>query len=739
MTRKKRKNEITAGYEEITRTLLNHVCAPEYQPVKKSRLWRDCGIPPAQRQLAEQVLDRLVFDGVLVHLKHKGIALAQSADLVKGRITFIRSGAAYVNSLDGKTEVYVPAKETGTAMPGDHVLVRVSYTRHRGRDSIEGTVLRVLERARRTLVGELIRSRKIWYVQPMHSQIQHDVVVPDAGGAELGDLVLVRLEDWDDPRMLPEGEVIEVIGPADDPALDTIAVMKSCELPERFPAEVVAEAETADITEADYNGRLDLRDKFIFTIDPKTARDFDDAISLEMGENGNWVLGVHIADVSHFVHPDTLLDEEAEARGTSVYFPDRVVPMLPVQLSNGVCSLVPNQDRLAFSAIMEVTPDGDVLDCEFHESVIHSKLRLTYHQAWAALTSAKGAGFAEWKMDKDAVELVKTCNTLARKVRAKRMAAGALQMELPEVDFEIGPDGRIAKITPVVNDESHQLIEEFMLLTNEAVCRTLAQAGRPQIHRIHEEPDPEKLMELEEMFVRNGIDPGDLTDRLQLAKLLESIETEPRSHAWYLAVLRSMKRACYSHENLGHYGLAKEFYAHFTSPIRRYPDLITHRLLKDLLNQRPPTRKDLLAEMAVHASEREQVATEAEREVVELKKIRFFKEQLESGDLKEYDAIVTEIRNFGMFIDIPSIMTFGLIPLSHLEFDFFDFDASGQEIKGRRTGLRYRPGNRVKVIIAKVDEARRELDFTISTTPQPKKKSRRADKSKSRRGRRRRQ
>ncbi len=728
--------------EEITRTILGHVCAPDYTPVKKTELLRHVGIEPADRQAAEKVLDRLLFDGILVSLKHKGIALADSVDLVKGTISFIRSGAAYINSPDGKKEVFVPPSATGTALHGDQVLARFVRKRFQGRKVLEGQVIRVLERSTRTVVGTLAKSHVAWYVKPMQSRLKHEIIVPGPGDAKIGDRVLVQLADWIDEKLSPEGEIVEVIGPEDNPTLDTIAAMKQYELPTSFPADVTTAAETLTITEDAYVGRLDLRDTFTFTIDPKTARDFDDAITLERKDDGNWLLGVHIADVSHFVTPGSRLDKEAFERGTSVYFPDRVVPMLPPQLSNGICSLRPNVDRLTFSGMITLNDAGDVLHSEFRECVIHSKLRLTYHQAWAALTSAKGASFPEWKMDPETVDRLKICNELAQKIRAKRMEVGSLQLDLPGVEFDIGKDGRINGVIAVDNDASHQLIEEFMLLANECVCKTLAKADRQQVFRIHEEPDPEKLADLTEMFIANGANPGNLTDRKQLAAFLKSISGAPQAHTWYTKILRSLKRAQYSAQNIGHYGLAKEFYTHFTSPIRRYPDLLIHRLTKALIKNQPsPYSKQEVAAIAEQATAREEVADEASRLVIELKKMRYFQEQLASGNMVEYDAIVTEIRNFGMLIDIPSVMTFGLVPLSLLDFDFFDFDRDLEELHGRRTGVVYKASSRIKVIIARINEERKQLDFMISdvaTTVRraPGKKGNKSDSSRGKKGKR---
>jgi len=696
------------------RALIDLMGAARYRPLDKRGLKGEFNVPKSRESAFAGLLDGLMADGTIVYLKRKGFVLAKSADLVSGQISIKRSGVAFVRAPESGREFFIPATATGTALNGDVVLIRLNRPmgKRQRSDLEEATVLRVLKRHTRMLVGTLRRKHRFYYVEPMQSWLQHDIIVPDTGGAALGDRVLVELGAWDDPRVSPEGEVTEVIGPADDPALDTLAVIKSHQLPTAFPPDAVAEVEGAGISTADRKGRLDLRRRFVFTVDPESARDYDDAISLERLGGGQWRLGVHIADVSHFVKPDSALDVEALKRGNSVYLPDKVIPMLPEQLSNGLCSLKENVDRLAFSVLMTLDADGIVRSATFHESVIRSRLRLSYEQALAALQTPDGAAFEEAGMDRRAVACLKRVHAIAQKLRANRFRNMALNMEVPEVKFIITEDGRIADVEPVVNDVSHQLIEECMLLTNETVCRELAGRGRSLIHRIHEEPDPEKLAEAEETLLLAGVEAVNLSDRRNLCAVLEAIAGSPEAPVWNTVILKAMKRAAYSHKPVGHFGLGKQYYTHFTSPIRRYADLIVHRLLKASLSKRkPPYENAQLAEIAERCTERGNIATEAEREIVELKKIRFFAEQLESGDLRDYDAVVTEVRNFGVFVYIPEVEAYGLIHVSQLADDFFDFNPARLELRGRRGGDVLAAGRELTVAIARIDADRRRLDF----------------------------
>lgn len=701
-------------------TLLTFMKQPDYAPMKRAELAVALDLHGDDRSCLNRLLRELVDDGVVVRLKRKGFALSDAADLVAGTISFARSGVAFVCVPGDGPDVFIPPRFTYTALPGDHVLVRldrasVERAATEGGKGPEGQVIRILERRRSRFVGVLRRSGSLLYVRPQHATVDRDIAVDDAAGATLNDRVLVELTEWDDPRTSPLGVIREVIGPVDDPSLDTVAVLHAHDLTREFPPEVVAEAEQAAITEAMLADRLDLRERFVFTIDPASARDFDDAISLEPKGDG-WLLGVHIADVSAFVRRGTALDREARSRGTSVYLPDTVVPMLPEHLSNGLCSLNPNVDRLAFSAMLELTSAAKVRQATFAPSVIRSQLRLTYEQALAVLESEPGGPLPDCGcgIDEAAAAVVRQAHRLAQMLRVRRLSEGALELEMPEVRFDLGEDGAVLGVSPVPHDVSHQLIEEFMLLANESVCRELTRRGAPHLHRIHDAPDPEKLGELEEALLTAGIPVGSLVSRKGLNAFLRNIAPHPGAHAWNMAVLRAMKKAAYSPENIGHFGLAKDNYDHFTSPIRRYPDLVVHRILRAVLaGSQPPYSKDDLQQLGLHCSRREEVALAAEREAVEMKRLRYFDGQLKAPEPKQFEAVVTRVTNFGVFVDVPSVQAFGMIHVSRLEDDFYDFDAGRQQLAGRRGDVTLAAGSCMRVRVAGVDFDRRFLDFDM--------------------------
>ena len=512
--------------------------------------------------------------------------------------------------------------------------------------------------------------------------------------------------------------------PGKTPREDTAAVMKFYKLPRSFPQEVLEEASRVSRMSSETSGsRLDLRKKFIFTCDPVTARDYDDALSLETDRKGNRVLGVHIADVSHYVRPGTALDREAYKRSTSVYLCDRVVPMLPEGLCNGVCSLVPNEDRLAFSVFMTFDRNGEMVKREFAKSIIRSKARFTYEQVMAVI-SRSSSGSRNPRVSRESRTIL-AINELAQQLRARRFAAGALDLEVPEAEVLLDRNGEMTGIVTRPYDESHQMIEECMVAANEAVAKELWTRGIKILARLHEPPDPEKILMLRAELRGLGVKMGNIENPKVFAQFLRSIKKNPLYPTLSTMILRSMKKAVYDSTTIGHFGLAKKYYAHFTSPIRRYPDLTLHRQLAAYLGEEGRGKREevrggnparakvppkLLARWAEHTSEREEIAAEAERGLLEIKKYRLLEEQLNSRQIIDYDAVISKCMPFGCFVEIPELAVSGLVHVSLLSHKFVRFNESDQSLSAYGGGS-WRTGDRLKVHVAKVDFRQRRIDF----------------------------
>jgi ribonuclease R len=569
-------------------------------------------------------------------------------------------------------------------------------------------------------VGTLQKGREFLYVIPDDPRILQDIIVPppkDVGRpVREGDKVVVELREWKSRHVNPEGEIIEVLGPADAEGVDMLSVIKQYNLPLHFPKRVLQEARSfgQEINPSEAAGRVDCRNHEVVTIDPEDAKDFDDAICLQSAGQGNWKLWVHIADVSHYVKPGSALDTEAFERGNSTYLVDRVIPMLPEALSNELCSLKPHVDRLTKCVEFLLSPEGRVLHTKFYPAVIRSQCRYSYKEVLGILQ----------RQPLDSLErMLHDANSLAQKIRRERFRAGSLDLNFPETKILLDEHGRVLRIERVENDISHQLIEEFMLLANEAVAGRLMNLNRPAIYRIHEPPDEQRLEEFREDVLSHHIQCGNLTNRREVQKLLEKLNTLPIGQALKIKFLRSLMRARYAVEPLGHYGLAKKKYTHFTSPIRRYADLVVHRELFQAPGGRPAARP--LNEVADHISETERSSADAERDSRDAKLFAFLKEQLKSAHPNRYTGLVTDVRNFGFFVDVPGLGMSGLVPLSGLSDDFYQFDPDRGQLVGRRTRRVFKLGDQVEVQVAKVDTFKRQVDFKLAETagaaPRPQK------------------
>ncbi|HEV2692338.1 MAG TPA: ribonuclease R [Verrucomicrobiae bacterium] len=691
--------------------ILSLLAEKDYVPLSADNLQRHLRVTPDREPEFNRALRKLERDGKIACIKASRYVLTSDADLIPGRIRMNRAGKGFLTPDDSSLpEIAIAESATGTALHEDRVLVRRAARRKNFRDGDQdtGTVIRVLERTRSRIVGTLQQGRASLYVTPDDPRMPHDVLVPPARDvgrpARVGDKVVVELHEWEWRNSNPEGEIVEVLGAPDAEGVDMLSVLRQYDLPLHFPKGVLAEAHAigSAVSEKDFAGRLDCRAHNVVTIDPDDAKDFDDAICLERVLPEQWRLWVHIADVSHYVKPGTELDAEARKRGNSTYLVDRVIPMLPEALSNELCSLKPNVDRLTKCVEFLVSNDGRVLSTKFHAAVIHSQRRFTYAQVLAILRREPANDVIE--------QMLHQAHQLAQKIRRHRFKNGSLDLDFPETKIRLDEQGKILRIEKNENDESHQLIEEYMLLANEAVATRLMSLQTPAIYRVHEEPDPRRLNDYRQEVLAHHVQCGNLAQASEVQKLLQKLGTLPIGAALKIGFLKSLKRACYSVEPLGHYGLAKRKYTHFTSPIRRYADLVVHRALFD----KKPAPASALKEIADHISVTERNSADAERDSKDVKLFAFLKAQLASGDPVKYPALVTDVRNFGFFVDVTGLAMSGLVPLSTIEDDFYVFDEMRRNLVGRRTRRVIRLGDRLTVQVAKVDSVKKQVDFCLA-------------------------
>ena len=722
---------------KIREQVLALLARKDYRPLNKVDIARRLGFGGSERVALRKTLRELEHAGEIARIRKNRYVLPAEADLVAGKLSIHPAGYGFLSpEKSGDPDIFIAAENIGTAMHGDRVVARISrdapHDRIKGRR--EGRIIRILERAHDTIVGTLQRSRNFYYVVPDDPRFVHDIYVrperdqQQGTSANVGDKVVVRLDVWESRHVNPEGEIIEVLGPASAPGVDVLSIIRKYHLPAEFPKDVLDQAEriSEKIGSRQLESREDLRKEFIVTIDPDDARDFDDAIQVEKTGTG-WRLGVHIADVATYVEPASALDREARRRGNSVYLPDRVIPMLPERLSNGVCSLNPGVDRLTHSVFIHFDKHGVVKSARFARSVIRSAHRLTYKQAYAILTSPPGDQLG------DRLHLAWE---LAALLRRKRFQHGSLDLDFPEVKVWVDKEGRPVRLERVENDESHQLIEEFMLAANEAVARELKNRAIPTIYRVHENPDPEKLAEYREFVLSFDYKVGDLTHRVELQRLLAAFRGKPEEQALKIALLKSLKRARYAPQPLGHYGLAKANYLHFTSPIRRYADLVVHRALAT--NGAPRRRGDAarrpfnpdmseIASIAEHISATERNAADAEIDAAQMKKLEFFQRQLDERNPQIFRAAIVDVRNYGLMVELPDALITGLVHVSSLTDDFYLFEPARRQLIGRRSRKRYSVGDELSVFVSRVDVFKRQVDFAIAL---PSEAPRKRDRSK---------
>ncbi|MGD9645650.1 MAG: ribonuclease R [Pirellulales bacterium] len=704
---------------ELESKLLALVAGADYQPAKPRVLAERLGLADEHRGDLKRLIKQLVKTGKLRyaanHLVESGGA--PTAGQIVGVFRRAQGGFGFVRPKDTpaahgrRDDIFIPAESAGDASSGDVVMVELRGRKFSSRGNPEGRIVEVVERDTRQFVGTYFETGGNGYVQVDGTLFQRPVSVGDPGAknARPDDKVVFEMVRFPSHLHDGEGVLTEVLGPRGQPGIDTLSIIREFELPEEFAEDALAEAraQAAAFDEAIDEGRVDLTGETIITIDPVDARDFDDAISLERTAEGHWRLGVHIADVSHFVRPKTALDREALARATSVYLPDRVLPMLPELISNGLASLQPDKVRYTKTAIMEFTADGTRVAAEFHSAAIRSCRRFTYEEIDDYLAQPQA-----WrgKLTPQVHKLIGDMHSLAMVLRERRRKRGAIELSMREVKIDLDKEGRVAGAHLVENTVSHQMIEECMLAANEAVAEHLREQGLLFLRRIHQAPDPRKLEELTKFVVELGFPVESLESRFELQRLLKLVDGRPEEQAVNYAVLRSLQQAVYGPEDEGHYALASDCYCHFTSPIRRYPDLTVHRLLDLLAARKKPTSHlaELLS-LGDHCSQRERRAEQAERELTKVKLLNYLADRI--GE--QMDAVITGVQEFGLFAQGVELPAEGLIHISSLSDDYYRYDRTHHTLTGYRQGNTFRLGDLVRVAVARVDADRRELDFRL--------------------------
>jgi ribonuclease R len=690
-------------------------------PATPRELLQRLKLPRQQRPTFKKLLGDLVESGSLIQTRGNRYGLPDRMNLVVGKVVTHPRGFGFVVPdrplEDVKGDLFIAGSNLNQAMHGDRVMARIERVSD---NRAEGRIVRVLERGSGTVVGRFdVDGSALGFVVPFDRRLIMDVQIAtgDYLGAVPGDMVVVEITRWPTPARGPLGRVVEVLGNIDEPGVDNEIIIRKYGIPDEHSAEAVEEARRlgASVAEKGLRGRMDFRPLVTVTIDGEHARDFDDAITLEILPSGNYWLGVHIADVAHYVHEGGPLDEEAYDRGTSVYFPDRAVHMFPSELSTGLCSLNPQVDRLVQSCLMEVDRRGTVVRYELHDGVIHSNARMTYTDVNAILTDRDPATIERYR---GLVPLFETMHELFGILNKRRHRRGSIDFDLKEPEIVLDDEGLVEAIIAAERNVAHRIIEEFMLLANETVAEHLDSHDVPTLYRIHEEPDPLKVAEFEEFVTTLGyslVAPPDGVKPRHFQKLVEKMKGTPEEKPIAFLMLRTMQKARYDEQNLGHFGLAAEHYTHFTSPIRRYPDLIVHRTLREsrhnqMTEERQDELTDDLPEIARHTSERERRADDAERELVQWKKVRFMADKV--GD--EFDGYITGVTAFGLFIELIEHFVEGLVHVSTMADDYYRFVERAHILHGENTGRVYRLGDRVTVQVIKVDMERRQIDLGLS-------------------------
>ena len=695
-------------------------------PMKAKEIAKGLSVAPRDFRDFRDLLRGMLERGRLYRVKGQRYAAPEKVNLVAGRLAVTQKGDGFVAPDRGGQDIFVPGLSLESAMDGDQVVVRVEG-RPRGRSPV-GRVIKVLDRAHETVVGTFRRSRSFGVVHPRNRRISGEILVAqgDEGKAEEGDVVVARITTFGSGKMASMGRIETVLGKSGEAGVDVLSVIHDHGLPSAFPDHVVSAAREAVAHRRTKPGdhRTDRRDLLVFTIDPADAKDHDDALSVRALGDDSWEVGIHIADVSHFVRPGDAVDLEAFKRGTSVYLVDRVIPMLPHELSTDACSLLPDADRFAVSVFAVVDSAGRIRDARFERTEIRSRHKLSYEEAQAVLDN-------EMSFDPETDEALRTLAALGKPLRERRKERGSLDFDLPEGRVVLGKGGKPVSILQVERLESHRLVEAFMLLANEIVAREAARKGLAILYRVHEPPPLDKMRELRTFLGRLGhsVPKGKISPK-DLQAVLTRAQGRPEGKLISMVILRSMSRARYSVKNLGHYGLASDGYSHFTSPIRRYPDLWLHRVLTHTLIEGRAVPDEWkgpsLEEKAERCSVRERVAQDAERESVDLKKVEYMERHL--GD--DFFGTVSGVTSFGIFVLLDDVFVEGLVHVNSMTDDYYIFRQDRYLLVGERSHRTFRLGDRLEIRVARVDKEELFIDFVLvdsgKTSIRTKKTSRKA-------------
>lgn len=740
MAKKKEKMKKTKISKSIQQSILRLLKQNPGIPLPRKQISHFLNIQKKNYHVFEASLNDLVKNG-FIHKTKGSLYVYQSISRLTGELRTARAGYGFVVVEGQEQDIFVAASNMNTAFDRDIVEVQL-YAQTSGKRQ-EGFITQVVKRFREEIVGTYRKTEYYSFVVPDSPKIYRDIVVPENQSlqAKDGQKVLVKFDNWEKEQHNPEGHIIEVLGNADDPGVDIISVAYAFNLPVYFPKKVEQEAAQVrdNITKEDLQGRLDLRDLLCFTIDPIDAKDFDDAVSLEDLPNGNQRLGVHIADVSHFVRPDTELENEAFRRGTSVYLVDRVIPMLPERLSSDLCSLKPNVDRFTFTCFMEIDADLKVVDYHIQPSIINSKRRFNYEEFQEIF---------DQKKDDRLLPVMEKMFNLSRRITRKRFAEGSIDFETPEVRFVLDEKGQPVEVIPKKRLDSHRLVEEFMLLANKTVAEHIKKISPakgqvlPFIYRVHEKPDMEKMNKFFNFLKALGIKfkPVKRVTSLYFQSIIESIKGTPEETIIEEVALRSMMKAVYSEKNIGHFGLSFQDYTHFTSPIRRYPDLTVHRMLKAYASDEikdPKQTLKKLRKIAEQSTKMERLAVEAERESIKLKQVEYIKQHL--GET--FHGLISGVTAYGIYVELEETFIEGFVQMTNMQDDFYIYDEATYSMTGRHTGRQVRLGDRVEIRVESVNLEKREIDFILledpdfepvviplSQSPEPKKKRRKRNK-----------